>query len=276
MPVALDSVGKDGTLLTTVSLIGKHQICVVSADNRPTCACKMGYVPHEKYGCVDEKPPELRLNKDPNGDKIMRLRQGDEYKEHLVHIIDENPEEYMRSLKVSYSHPLLGGCLTKIGEFHVNYTVATPWTSPPYVRLTRRVIIEDIDECKLDVNLYKTKCPELIPKCDIEAGAKCVNTIGSYTCKCPRHTSGDGFLSGISFDPMLSPEGYQGGQGCRDTGKPVISVLGPNPKVFRVCECGGLSGVMGKKTTNDESMKRSQRTSYGESIKVSVRFFFSK
>lgn len=248
---------------------GKHQICTVVAGNQPTCACKPGYVLHEKYGCVDESPPVLRLKNDPNGDQILRLKQGDVYKEHAVEIQDENAEEYLRSLKIAYSQPLPSGCLTKIGEFHVNYTVATPWTAPPYVRITRRVIIEDIDECSLDAIYYAKTCPDLVPRCDTDSGATCVNTIGSYTCKCPKYTSGDGFKKGLSFGPLNTPDGFQRGTGCRDTGAPVIKLLGPNPKVFRVCECGGISGIMGKKGQKDAEMKSDQQSHYGNDIKVS-------
>jgi hypothetical protein len=247
----------------------KHQVCVVDHENKPQCACKSGYVLHGKYGCVDESPPKLRLKHDPNGDQILRLKQGDVYKEYAVDIDDENAEEYMRSLKIAYSEPLPHGCLTKIGEFHVNYTIATPWTSPPYVRITRHVIIDDIDECKLDAALYETTCPALVPRCDSEAGATCVNTIGSYTCKCPQYTTGDGFQHGISFDPMTVPEGFRGGQSCVDTGKPIINIIGPNPKIFRLCECGGITGITGKKVPNDE-LKISQQKHYEDDIRVST------
>jgi len=212
----------------------------------------------------------LRLRDDPNGDHVLRLKQGDVYQEKAVDIMDENAEEYLRSLKIAYSHPLPHGCLTQIGEFHVNYTVQTPWTSPPYVRITRRVIIEDIDECKIDASVYGKTCPELVPKCDTSAGAVCVNTNGSYTCKCPAHTSGDGFFSGLKWKSGLAPVGFEGGTGCHDTSKPVINLRGPNPRVFRVCECGGISGIIGGKKgkQNDDDLKSQQQRHYADDIKV--------
>ena len=129
------------------------------------CACKPGYVNNQDgYGCVDESPPVLKLR--PVDGQVMKLKQGDFYKEHAVDIVDENAEEYLRSLRISYSKPLPPGCLFEMGEFHVNYTVATPWTSYQFVRVTRRVIVDDIDECKLDVQKYSESCPVLIPQCD--------------------------------------------------------------------------------------------------------------
>lgn len=66
-------------------------------------------------------------------------------------------------------------------------------SSLPYVRITQRVIIEDIDECTIDNAKYEKTCPSLVRTCDVKAGATCVNTIRSYTCKCPKYTVGDGF-----------------------------------------------------------------------------------
>ena len=222
---------------------------------------------HETYGCVGESPPLMKLKHDPHGDQTLRLKQGDVYKEYFVDIQDENAEEYLRSLKIAYSIPMPYGCLVDIGEFHVNYTVATPWTSPPYVRLTRRVIIEDINECLLDVNKYKISCPELVPHCDVEAGAKCMNTIGSYTCQCPKHTEGDGFLPNLK----TKPTGYEGGTGCRDVSLPVIHLNGPNPKVFPVCKCSGIKGFLGRSkdsNSNDSALQAGQQRHYGADIKV--------
>lgn len=255
------------TVVLSILVLGKHEICVVGSGNIPRCDCKPGYVMHETYGCVDESPPFMKLKHDPYGDQTLRLKQGDVYKEYFVDIQDENAEEYLRSLKIAYSRPMPYGCLTEIGEFHVNYTVATPWTSPPYVRLTRRVIIEDVNECQLDVQKYKATCPELVPQCDVDAGAKCVNTIGSYTCECPEHTKGDGFLPGLK----TAPSGYEGGTGCRDVSIPVIDLKGPNPKVFQVCRCGGIKGSMGRSddgAEKDSALHAGQQQHYAADIQV--------
>jgi hypothetical protein len=263
-------------LITAIGIIltGKHEICAVSATNEPICSCKLGYLHHEEYGCVDVNPPNLKLRHDPQGDKILRLKQGDEYREFMVDIVDDNAEDYLRSLKVTYSRPLPPGCLTSIGEFHVNYTVAMPWATPPYVRVTRRVVIEDIDECSLDVAKYQRTCPELVPQCDRAAGAKCLNTIGSYSCQCPRNTSGDGFLKTAKFsDDHPAPSSYKGGTSCIDTTKPMISLQGPNPKVFKICACGGLDGVMTATTDNDEDkeLQAAQRKLYEADIREMIR-----
>lgn len=236
------------------------------------CACKAGYVDNnDGYGCVDESPPVLKLR--PDGKETLVLRQGDFYKEHAVDVIDDNAEEYLRSLRITYSQPLPPGCLTQMGNFHVNYTIATPWTSYQFVRVTRNVIVEDINECTLDTSKYAEICPALIPQCDVAAGAKCSNTKGSYTCDCPKYTSGDGFLSNVS-DNKVHPEGYQGGTGCVDTSKPVIELLGPNPKILKVCKCGGLAGIMGggsNKGSEEDSLCAQQRGNYGASLRV--RYF---
>jgi len=261
---------------------GKNEICTISDEEmEPYCACKPGYVLVEGFGCVDESPPTLKLRHDYDNSGITRLKQGDTYKEYAVDVIDENAEDYKRSLKIAYSRPLPYGCETKIGSFQVNYTVAMPWTNPPYARVTRDVIIEDIDECKIDVERYETQCPQIIPHCDVEHGASCKNTNGSYTCICPKYTSGDGFkfMSSIKADDdgkfIDAPVGYNGGRGCVDTSKPVIQVLGPNPKIFRVPKCGGLSGIMKnakKKKENDKekNIVGIQRNCYEGDIKQMI------
>ena len=266
---------------------GKHEICTADAstNNQPKCACRPGYVHHDEYGCVDVNPPTLKLRNDPRGDQILRLKQGDEYREHMVDIVDDNAEDYLRSLKVTYSQPLPPGCLTGVGEFHVNYTVAMPWANPPYVRITRRVIIEDINECSILsspklLKKYQQTCPQLIPQCDTEAGAECSNIVGSYACQCPARTSGDGFLPSATFDETDTaypkPSSYKGGTSCGDTSKPVLTLKGPNPKIFRVAKVAGLVGVISPYTRNfneeaKEKLETDQRALYEPDIKEMIR-----
>jgi hypothetical protein len=243
-------------------------VCTVTERNEPECRCKAGFVVHDEYGCVDESPPKLRLNNDPSRDGVLKLKQGDFYEEYGVEVLDENAEEYLRSLSVSYSQPLHQGCLTTTGKFHVKYTVATPWTSPPQSTITRQVVVEDINECAIDRAVYEKTCPEIVPHCDTKAGARCVNTYGSYTCHCPDFYAGDGFERGVEFPSGSSPEGYNGGSSCVDTGLPVITLKGPNPKLFRVSQCGGISGVMGGRS-NSPDLSAEQRRHYGDDIAVS-------
>ena len=266
---------------------GKHEICTVSAstNNQPMCACRPGYVNHDEYGCVDVNPPTLKLRNDPRGDHILRLQQGDEYREHMVDIVDDNAEDYLRSLKVTYSQPLPPGCLTGVGEFHVNYTVAMPWANPPYVRITRRVIIEDINECSILSNSkllkkFQKTCPQLIPQCDTEAGAECHNIVGTYSCQCPVRTSGDGFLPSAAFNENDTayprPSSFKGGTSCGDTSKPVITLQGPNPKIFRVAKYVGLVGVMSPYSRNHneeakEKLEADQRALYEKDIREMIR-----
>jgi hypothetical protein len=189
----------------------------------------------------------------------------------MVEIVDENAEDYLRSLKISYSQALPKGCLTQVGEFHVNYTVAMPWANPPYVRITRRVVIDDTDECRVGTK-FQHSCPSLVHQCDRAAGAKCVNTIGSYSCQCPKSSSGDGFLALATFSAELTPSAYKGGNSCVDTSKPIIKLNGPNPKIFKICECRGLSGVMSKnKSTDDIALHESQQQLYEQDIKEMIR-----
>eukprot|EP00574_Skeletonema_japonicum_P002779 CAMPEP_0201713990 /NCGR_PEP_ID=MMETSP0593-20130828/634_1 /ASSEMBLY_ACC=CAM_ASM_000672 /TAXON_ID=267983 /ORGANISM="Skeletonema japonicum, Strain CCMP2506" /LENGTH=983 /DNA_ID=CAMNT_0048203211 /DNA_START=52 /DNA_END=3003 /DNA_ORIENTATION=- len=269
------------------------EMCVADSYNRPSCQCKPGHVRDDVYGCVDEHPPKLtlRYSSNPNSkfdvDRgIEYLTQGDRYEEYGVDVIDDNAEEYLRSLKITYSRPLPQGCLLDMGEFYVNYTVATPWTTPEFVRAKRTVVIQNVNECKVRVNDggIGSHCPELVSMCDVDAGASCVDEIGTYTCQCPEGTEGDGFLPIPRLRPdgkggfvgTLIPKAYNGGTGCRDTSRPVIELRGPNPKVFRIAKTSGLKGV--KKASNDnadadarlDAIAAEQRATYEKDIKYMI------
>ena len=270
------------------------EMCVADSYNRPSCQCKPGHVRDEVYGCVDEHPPGLTLRYSSNPDSkfdtgrgIEYLTQGDRYEEYGVDVIDDNAEEYLRSLKITYSRPLPQGCLLDMGEFYVNYTVATPWTSPEFVRAKRTVVIQNVNECKVRMNdgNIGSQCPELVSMCDVDAGAACLDEIGTYTCQCPEGTEGDGFLPIPRLRPdgkggfvgTMIPKAYNGGTGCRDTSRPVIELMGPNPKVFRVAKTSGLKGVVKGANDNADANTRvdvilaEQRTTYEKDIKVRGR-----
>lgn len=271
---------------------GKHEVCKVDdSTNTPGCVCQDGYDRDPDYGCVDESPPILNIRPDPTHgtDKrtgITHLSQGDKYEEYGVDIIDDNAEEYLRSLKIAYSRPLPQGCLLEMGEFYVEYTVATPWTEPNFVQAKRTVVIDNVNECLVKQGMgVGANCPELVAQCDVEAGARCKDEIGTYTCQCPSGTEGDGFLpiprlksnGKGGFDGSMVPSGYKGGSGCRDTSAPVLEILGPNPKRFRVAKASGIKGLM-KMDENEESNARveslvaQQRSAYETDIKVRIRF----
>ena len=264
-------------------------MCTVTSSNTPTCACKPGFFRDERFGCVDENPPVLHIRPAPSHTDpktgITRLVQGEKYEEHGVDVIDDNAEEYLRSLKIAYSRPLPQGCLLEMGEFHVNYTVATPWTDPEFVRAKRTVVIENVNECRVkeDVGVGKY-CPELVAMCDGESGAMCADEIGTYSCKCPVGTEGDGFLP----IPRLKPDGkggyvgsmiplnYRGGTGCRDTSRPTIDIIGPNPKKFLVAKPSGLKSIMrmGEDKDTNASVERllaEQRSHYENQIRFMIK-----
>ena len=67
------------------------------------------------------------------------------YREAAVDIVDDNAEDYTRTLKIAYSGPTPNGCFEGTGTFTVTYTVDTPWTSPPFVAARRTVSVEDVN-----------------------------------------------------------------------------------------------------------------------------------
>ncbi|KAL3806826.1 hypothetical protein ACHAXA_003298 [Cyclostephanos tholiformis] len=271
---------------------GKREICAVDPKTSiPHCTCQDGYVRDPDYGCVDENPPLLRLRPDPvHGldpvTGITHLSQGDRYEEYGVDVIDDNAEEYLRSLKITYSRPLPQGCLLEMGAFTVNYTVATPWTVPNFARTTRTVVIDNIDECEGSGGALGASCPELVAMCDYDAGASCRDEIGTYTCVCPVGTEGDGYRPIPRLRPdgkggyaggTMVPRGYAGGTGCRDTSEPVIEILGPNPKRFRVARASGIRGII-RAGVNDvgsnarvEAMIAEQRSAYESDIRAIIK-----
>jgi len=285
-------------------------MCAVDPDSsNPRCTCQDGYVRDPDYGCVDENPPLLHIRPDPiHGldpeTGITHLSQGDRYEEHGVDVIDDNAEEYLRSLKIAYSRPLPQGCLLEMGNFTVDYTVATPWTTPEFVRATRTVVIDNVDECRTRDGTVGggagagvamgANCPELVAMCDYEAGATCRDEAGTYACVCPVGTKGDGYRPILRLRPdgrggyagVMVPLGYGGGTGCRDPSEPVIEIIGPNPKRFRVARTSGIRGIVRANVDGDGDVEASnariealideQRSAYEGDIRVSSSWPISR
>ena len=220
------------------------------------------------------RPPTLTLKcLDTSSTTTTTLTQGSVYKECGVEILDRNSENYDRKLQIKYIktpqspiNPMkdLGSCLKQVGNFEVLYTVSTPWTTPSSTSITRTVVVEDLDECGLEEDARTAvlrTCPDLLAgKCDV--GAKCVNSVGSFKCECAKCTSGDGFLPLPSSSSHVKPAGYSGGTGCKDSCEPKVVVKGENPKIFKVCKCGGgilpSAGSAGPSGGDDRSSKDSK------------------
>jgi hypothetical protein len=168
-----------------------------------------------------------------------------------VDVEDENGEELGRELDIAYSRSWLSP-IQLLEPFTVTYTVSTPWTHPPSTSLTRQVIVLDFDEClAARNNSVAVGCHQM---------AACVNLPGSFTCKCPAGTSGDGFVP-TQFT-LYKPTGYEGGTGCRDHCPPEISLHG-GIKKFHACACDGLNC----ERTNTEKSKQARQAKYmGELI----------
>jgi len=213
---------------------GANAYCV-NTESRHQCICNTGFKLIEGLGCTTTKVPTLKLK----GPIHITLHQCDSYEEFGVDIIDLNEESMSRNVEIEYSEPL-GSCMRKIGGFHVNYTLQTPWAQVPFIRATRFVDVSDVDECSLSERIL-SQCPDCRPQCSPEAS--CSNTVGSYTCNCPPCMEGDGFISLCErYSSATAPHGYVAGTGCVDICAPVITL--PEPFVFRVPKSYGLEGPL--------------------------------
>lgn len=162
--------------------------------------------------------------------------------------------------------------------------MATPWTTPEFVRATRRVVIGNVNECRLSATSgIGADCPGLVARCDTGAGAACMDEVGTYRCACPDGTTGDGFLLIPRLTPDgrggyaggVVPQGYAGGNGCRDTRPPALELRGPNPKMFRVARSSGVRGVLPVEEDEGqraraEGLAVTQRGAYESDIRVSL------
>lgn len=200
----------------------RRETCVPDRRGRASCVCRPGFVHHPDYGCVDSTPPRLELR---GVDRDHRMLLGDVYKEHGVDIVDDNAEDYARSLRIRYHEAISPGkCLARPGTFPVEYAVATPWTDPPFVQTTRTVVVVPRRLCGLLSKDANHSCPELVPDCRPEA--RCVDSEdGGWTCECPEGLAGDGRSEG---------------DGCRDEEPPTISFSGDDPLILRVSNARGV------------------------------------
>jgi hypothetical protein len=91
----------------------------------------------------------------------------------------------------------------------------------------RKIVVNDVDECKYDGPraMFRHKC---------SSEARCVNTIGSYTCACKPGYNGTGFT-----DPAT------GKSGCVDVRPPVLTCAdrGCLPMSFRAVSVVGIMSI---------------------------------
>lgn len=114
------------------------------------------------------------------GDSIVYMTQGDVYNEQGVSfapefqkaILDGNPSP---SISFEYSQPSVAfsDFVSEVGSFDVEYQVASPWFGE--VKLTRQVIVSDVNECTYSGNndLFKHNC---------SPSQSCTNSVGSFSC----------------------------------------------------------------------------------------------
>jgi hypothetical protein len=163
----------------------------------------------DDHSCVHDHAPKIILA----GASSIVLSQGDTYVEYGVEIDDENVEDTPRQLTINYDDPELASeYVTVLGDFVVNYELATPWLPSPLVSKVRRVKVVDVDECQYtgDLDLYKNQC--------VPCAAHCHNTQGSYECVCAKGYEGDGFVNGTGCVDVVKPKVRCQGMGC----KPIV------------------------------------------------------
>lgn len=197
----------------------------------------------ESWKCIDETPPMVRLL-DENGDFIdksltshmVNIKQCDTYIDYGYDVEDDNKDRQLRKFEMYGSVPT--GCLKDLKTYNLTFkTWIGPNDHPWNIHSVTRIInVEDINECELTEKT--TKCKTCLPKCDLNS--KCLNQIGSYSCKCPVcGQNGDGFQY-IDQSQGHLPIGYVNGTGCRDSCPPKITLLDDDEiKVFKVCKCMG-------------------------------------
>lgn len=221
--------------------------CVPDAKRRGyTCKPEPGYKKYDNGSSPDGQMKEGSLRLDSGecihasiptlslvGDNPYRIRQGDDYVELGAEIVDNNLEKTReRRMIVSFVDKPLGHCVSEIGEYRVKYELDIDWLNPDnngnstkevpssIKAVTRTVVVEDVDECT-----YTGKHPRFYHRC--ANASVCVNTIGSYECKCPDGYEGDGLKDAV---------------GCVDVRPPTLACAGAgcHPKLFRAADIHGL------------------------------------
>ena len=118
-----------------------------------------------------------------------------------------------RPAQVAYSEPLPPRCAARAGaRYNVTYSLETPWLAGAgrmAVSVDRAVVVADVDECAAP---RAHECGELVDHC--VAAAACVNTVGSYTCRCPPNHPGDGMWNGTGCQDATPPRLTCVGVGC--------------------------------------------------------------
>jgi len=208
------------------------------------CLCKPGYARIQdgkgingRGSCHDSTKAYLSLN----GNTTYRLTQGQRYYEKGYRLIDHN-KDYVEDKRM-YQVNIEGQYFSQtevedVGQFLIKYNLNMMFQDITETVYTadRMLIVEDIDECNLEKSApYLVGNEKWIPRCD--KLATCHNTINSYSCSCPRGTSGDGFtdLQELASSIRIPPT-YQGGSGCNDNVSPTLKI-NPRSVTLPVASC---------------------------------------